>query len=152
MTRNHESHTSMTVNSPEGDTSMTVNNAEGHPPTAITKPASETPEEMFGNWEVAIRKNSKGLARGKKIAWVFAFSFLIDILLTTGFFYNAIQTREATQQAAIATCISGNKARINNRHLWDYVLNLIDQGGKPSLTIVRFENYLEAATKQRACN
>ena len=130
---------------------MKQNNPDNEIPTIIEQPESHTPEEMFGNWEVALKRNSRGITRGKKFMWVLAFSFLIDILLTTGFFYNTIQNHEETQRAAVATCVSGNKARDDNRHLWDYVLNLVDKDGKPSQAIVKFEKYLDEATTPRNC-
>jgi hypothetical protein len=110
-----------------------------------------TPEEMFTNWEVILRYVSKSVERGGKILRVLMVSFLLDILLTVGIGYDTVHLHTLTQQQAVATCVSGNRAREDNRHLWDYVLNLIDKNGKPSQAVLGFEKYLNKATAQRDC-
>jgi len=125
-------------------------NSETDIPTTIVQAESHTPEELFGNWEVALKQNAKSVYRGKKLMRILLVSFLIDIFLTCGFFYNTAQTHEAIQRAAISTCISGNHARYDNRQLWDTVIQL-SHVKQPSKTLIEFEKYLQKATTPRDC-
>jgi len=119
--------------------------------TTIVQPESHTAKEMFGNWEVALKNNSKDVQRGKKYFRILIVSFVLDVLFTVAIGYGAVHLHTVTQQAAIATCESGNVARANNRQLWDYVISL-NGDVKPSQALLRFETYLDKATAPRDCS
>jgi hypothetical protein len=66
---------------------------------------------------------------------VLAISLVLDILLTFGLSFNALQTahvsdqaNKASHQAEVAsyqTCVASNKARADQLRLWGFVLTLI---------------------------
>lgn len=57
-------------------------------------------------------------------------SLVVDVLLTLGFGFLAVQTHatanksESNQQALVSTCEATNEARANNKMLWNYLLDL----------------------------
>ncbi len=73
---------------------------------------------------------AKDVHRGKRNQVILALSILLDLLLTVGFGYLAIQSSatasraESNETALIARCEETNKARVKNAALWNY---LIDQ-------------------------
>lgn len=109
------------------------------------------PEEKVSSWEDISGILTQGINRGKKLRAILLGSFVVDLVLTAGLLYNTEQLHHAEQRVAVATCISTNHAREDNRHLWDYVLNLIDKNGKPTKVVLNFENYLNKATAQKEC-
>lgn len=78
-------------------------------------------------------------------------SLAFDVVLTLGIWYYSAQVRTVTQQAAIASCLSGNAARAANKHLWDELITL-SKVKTPSPALLQFEHYLKAATKPRNCS
>jgi hypothetical protein len=99
-----------------------------------------------------ILRSSVGLGlRNQKWIRLFLVSLAIDVCLTIGLWYNIHTTSVDTMQQQYSTCVSGNGARSDNRHLWDELITL-SHVSNPSKNLVTFEKYLKDATAPRDCS
>jgi hypothetical protein len=89
-----------------------------------------------------------------KVSRTLAVSFLLDIVLTAGLWYVNAHDHAITQQENLATCVSGNKVRTDETHLWTYVFEKIEPA-HPTPTqakaFAEFEVQLHQDLKLRDC-
>jgi hypothetical protein len=94
----------------------------------------------------------------RRVRWLAA-SVAVDVLLSMGFGYIALQTREAQHAAetnrsnAVITCEVANQTRASQVQLWTYVISL---NGKPRTSVEveklrKFEIYLGEVFAPRDC-
>ena len=114
--------------------------------------ASITTEGQVSSWDDISGVLTTGARRGKRTSRILLISFVIDIFLTLGLLHNTVELHHAEQRDTISNCITTNRIHMDDRHLWDYTLHLIDKNGKPTKAVLTFEKYLNKATEQRNCN
>lgn len=82
-------------------------------------------------------------------------SLVLDVSLTFFAIFGTVYLHDVTQASVKATCISGNRARADNRYLWQHVISIEEKRhhvSHPSAALVQFEKIVAAATHPRDCS
>lgn len=122
---------------------------DGRDPIKTARGLTEALTEMA----TELRSLNKRLRRTRHIVWGLVASLALDLLLTAGFAYVAVQANN-TQQSNLALCESGNHSRAQQIELWDYVISL---GGAPKTARqqkveAEFEVHLHKILAPRNCS
>lgn len=103
--------------------------------------------------------------RRRQIIWL-TISLVIDVMLTIGFGFLAVQARETslatakTQATLISSCQTGNEFRRTEAGLWEHILTIQpimtnltpEQQAQRDKTVADFQNYLKTTFAPRDCN
>lgn len=123
-------------------------NEDGRDPIKTAEGLTEALQVTSGE----LKALNKRLRRTRHIVWGLVVSLALDLLLTAGFAYVAVQANN-TQQSNLALCESGNHSRAQQIEIWNYVLSL----GKPPRTaqqrkvVAEFEGHLHVIFAPRNC-
>lgn len=101
--------------------------------------------------EVVVGAMAKLMPRLRSGLRVISISLVFDIVLTFAVAGGTVYLHNGVVAAQKASCLSGNRAREDNRHLWDYVISSI-KNAPHNPTIIKFEHYLDEATTPRNCS
>lgn len=132
--------------------------------------AAESLEQAMGSLASDVRALSDYGHRNRALIWGLAISLALDVVLSIGFGFVALQANSASHRAteatsaaaqnrlnALVTCQSSNEARRVSRQMWTYVLDVMTENNpSPSAEQLRqvrtFRAYLATVYADRDCS